>query len=77
MESSEFERTVRFMSGIALMGVDRGKGSNGIQVKGEKEKEEGEEGMTEGLGVEAMNGLGQLATSSSTASSHSYKTLVI
>ncbi|KAL0241969.1 hypothetical protein I308_106143 [Cryptococcus tetragattii IND107] len=60
VESSEFERTVRFMSGMALMGVDRGKGSNGIQVNGKmgKAKEE----TAEGLGVEAMNGLGQLAS---------------
>lgn len=66
VESSEFERTVRFMSGMALMGVDPSKGSNdpskgsnGIQMNG---KQEGEEETTEGLGVEAMNGLGQLAS---------------
>lgn len=59
VESSEFERTVRFMSGMALMGVDPSKGSNGIQMNG---KQEGEEETTEGLGVEAINGLGQLAS---------------
>lgn len=58
-DTSEFERTVRFMSGMALMGVDPSKGSNGIQMNG---KQEGEEETTEGLGVEAMNGLGQLAS---------------
>lgn len=62
VESSEFERTVRFMSGMALMGVDPSKGSNGIQMNGKQEGEGQEEETTEGLGVEAINGLGQLAS---------------
>lgn len=54
------------MSSMALIYVDRAKRSNGIQVNGKQEKaeeeEEEEEETTERLGVEAMNGLGQLAS---------------
>ncbi|OXG92409.1 hypothetical protein C345_05935 [Cryptococcus neoformans A2-102-5] len=50
VESGLFERTVGFMSGVAMAGSGLGEG-------------EGEgEGKGEGLEVEAMNGLGQLAS---------------